>query len=93
MEPWIPGAVTGTLALVGVFVAGWLQSRRERNAHSRSSATPGAPTVQEIWQRQDKMERAFRSSLVLLGEVAEQWDGPHPPQLSRRHPRLQVYAN
>lgn len=85
MEPWVPGAITGTLALVGVLLTGWFQSRRERQKDQRASGTPGAPTVQEIWQRQDKMETAFRSALVLLGEVAEQWDGEHPPVLSKRH--------
>lgn len=89
MEPWVPGAVTGGLALLAAILSGittgWLQARRERRAREYASGAPGAPTVQEIWQRQDKMERAFRSSLVLLGEVAKQWDGVHPPKLPRRH--------
>lgn len=84
MEPWIPGAITGTLSIIVVVFTGWLQSRRERSAHTRASASPGAPTVQEIWKRQDTMENAFKASLVLLGELAEQWDGPHPPVLSKR---------
>lgn len=89
MEPWLPGAVTGGLALIAAvlsgIVNGAMQARRERQKDQRSSSTPGAPTVQEIWQRQDKMERAFRSALVLLGEVADQWDGERPPVLSKRH--------
>lgn len=85
MEPWVPGFVTGSLALLGVFVAGWYQSRRERHAADRTVRTPTPPTTQEVWQRMDRMERAFRSSLVLLGEVAEQWEGEHPPRLTKRH--------
>lgn len=85
---WLPGLITGGLALIGVIGAGLLQSRRERNKDRRASATPGAPTVQEIWQRQDRMEAAFRASLVLLGEVAEQWDSDFPPVLSKRHLRI-----
>lgn len=33
----------------------------------------------------DHLERVVRSSIVLLGEVAEQWPGDHPPVLSKRH--------
>jgi|SRR6478609_1486007 len=84
MDSWVPGFITGSLALLGVVIAGVLQSRRERAQHHDSSTTPGAPSVQEIWQRQDRIEIAFRASLVLLGEIAEQWDGPHPPKLSSR---------
>lgn len=89
MEPWVPGFVTGSLALLAAVlsgvVTGAMQSRRERQKDQRAAGSPGAPTVQEIWQRQDRMERAFRSALVLLGEVADQWDGEHPPVLSKRH--------
>lgn len=90
MEPWVPGFITGSLALIGVLAAAWLQTRRERAAHARNSATPGAPTVQEIWIRQDKMERCFKSALVLLEEVAEQ-ESVDPTQLSKKH--LKVLAD
>ena len=82
---WVPGAITGTLALISIFVAGWLQSRRERNQHRLGSASPGAPTVQEIWKRQDHQERVLRAAIGVIGEVAEQWDAKHPPVLSKRH--------
>lgn len=94
MEPWVPGFVTGSLALVTAVLTGIItsvsQARRESRKDARDSARPGAPTVQEIWQRQDKMERAFRSALVLLGEVAEQWAGDRPPVLNKRH--MQILA-
>ncbi|WKW85421.1 membrane protein [Microbacterium phage Milani] len=76
---WVPGAVTGTLAIVGVVVAGYLQSRRESAGGNR----PGAPTVQEIWTRQDRMERGFRGSLVLLVELWEQHDNKGKLVLNR----------
>lgn len=87
MEPWVPGFITGTLALVAAVLSGFitsvLQARREKKQHARASGTPGVPTVQEIWQRQDKMERAFKASLVLLGEVVEQHDDPSKLILSK----------
>lgn len=77
---WLPGAITGSLALVAAVITGIvtsvLQARREREKAVRDSATPGVPTVQEIWLRQDKMERAFKASLVLLGESVEQHADP-----------------
>lgn len=82
---WIPGFVTGTLAIVAVFVTGYLQSRRERQNSDRVSSRPTPPTTQEVWQRQDKLEKVVRSSVVLLGEVADQWPAPNPPVLSKRH--------
>lgn len=79
-DPWVPGAVTGSLALVAAVLTGIitsaLQAKREERKAVRDSATPGVPTVQEIWQRQDLMERAFKASLVLLGESVEQHDNP-----------------
>jgi hypothetical protein len=33
----------------------------------------------------DKLERVVRSSVVIIGEVADQWQGDHPPILSKRH--------
>lgn len=80
MEPWVPGAVTGSLALIAAVLTGIVTSvftaRRERQKAERDSSTPGVPTVQEIWKRQDLMERAFKASLVLLGESVEQHDNP-----------------
>lgn len=77
---WVPGAVTGSLALVTAVVMGIitsvLQARRERQKAERDSGTPGVPTVQEIWVRQDTMERAFKASLVLLAEAVEQHNDP-----------------
>lgn len=78
--------VISGLFTVGGSTLAWFLARRDKGDERKySSSAPGAPTVQEIWIRQDRMERAFKSSLVLLGEVAEQWDGEHPPVLSRRH--------
>lgn len=85
MEPWVPGFLTGLLALVGVIVAGFLQSRRERASADRATRTPAPPTTQEVWQRLDSTDRILRSALVLLGEVAEQVEKGHPFVLSRRH--------
>lgn len=77
---WVPGAITGSLAVVAAvltgIITGVLQARRERAKAERDASTPGVPTVQEIWQRQDLMERAFKASLVLLGESVEQHDNP-----------------
>lgn len=86
-EPWVPGFVTGSLALLAAILSGvvngWLQSRREKRAHLRNSASPGAPTVQQVWERQDKQERALGASLVLLAQVVEQHDNPHELVLSK----------
>ncbi len=79
-DPWVPGFVTGSLALVAAVLTGIITSlfaaRRERMKDARASATPGVPTVQEIWIRQDNMERAFKASLILLGEAVEQNENP-----------------
>lgn len=85
MFSWVPGAVTGALALVGVMVAGWLQSRRDRDAANRQGRQPSPPSTQEVWSRLDHLERVLRSSVYLLGEVAEQWPHDSPPVLSRKH--------
>ena len=82
---WVPGAITGSLALIGVFVTGWLQSRRERRAAQTAASHPSPPTTQEVWVRMDHLERVVRSSIVILGEVAEQWPEDHKPVLSKRH--------
>ncbi|QGH73987.1 membrane protein [Microbacterium phage Hiddenleaf] len=79
-DPWVPGFVTGSLALIAAVLTGIITSvftaRRERQKAVRDSSTPGVPTVQEIWVRQDNMERAFKASLVLLGESVEQHENP-----------------
>lgn len=80
MDAWIPGLITGTLSLLAAIATGILTSvltaRRERQKAERDARTPGVPTVQEIWLRQDTMERAFKASLVLLGESVEQHNNP-----------------
>lgn len=85
-EPWVPGFVTGTLALVAAIasgvITGLMAARRERAAHERASAAPGAPTVQQVWERQDKMERALGAALTLVGELVEQHDHPAKLRLS-----------
>lgn len=91
-DPWVPGFITGSLALIAAVasgvITGLLAARRERIAHARQSITPGVPTVQEIWVRQDRMERAFGASLTLLGEVVEQHDNPHALVLSKSAIRI-----
>ncbi|QCW22294.1 hypothetical protein SEA_LUNA18_26 [Microbacterium phage Luna18] len=86
-DPWVPGFVTGSLALITAVLMGFITSsltaRRARQDHIRASGTPGVPTVQEIWIRQDKMERAFKASLTLLGEVVEQHADPGSLKLSK----------
>ena len=84
MTPWEVVVLSGVFTIIGSTIAWWLARRDKREERKHASASPAAPTVQEIWQRQDRMENAFRASLVLLGEIAEQWDGPHPPELSPR---------
>lgn len=87
MEAWIPGLVTGGFAVLVAVTSGvlsaWFQAKRERAGHVRNSTSPGAPTVQQVWERQDKMERAFKASLTLLGEVVEQHADPGSLRLSQ----------
>lgn len=86
MGPFEVVLVSGLFTIGGSTLAWWLARRDKRDDRRHSASAPGAPTVQEIWIRQDKMERAFKSSIVLLGEVAEQTVDHHPPLiLSRRH--------
>ncbi|QLF84360.1 hypothetical protein SEA_KARATE_36 [Microbacterium phage Karate] len=91
-DPWVPGFVTGSLALVAAVLTGVITSvftaRRERAKDARDSARPGAPTVQQVWERQDKMERAFKASLTLLGEVVEQHADPGTLVLSKSAIRI-----
>lgn len=85
-DPWVPGFVTGSLALVAAVVTGIVTSlfaaRRARQDHIRASASPGAPTVQQVWERQDKMERALSASLTIIGELVEQHDNKGNLRLS-----------
>lgn len=86
MEAWVPGLVTGSFAvLVAILsgvITGVLQARRERKAREHASGAPGAPTVQQVWERQDKMERALGASIMLVGELVEQHDNPGALRLS-----------
>lgn len=84
-EPWFPGFITGTLALIGVLIAARLQSVRERRKDKESTKTPAPPTTQQVWERLDRVERVLTSSIAIIGEVADQWQGDHPPVLSKRH--------
>lgn len=87
MDAWIPGALTGSLALLAAVlsgvVTGLLQARRERRAREYDSGAPGSPTVQQVWERQDRQERALDASLVLLAQVVKQHDEPHKLVLSK----------
>jgi hypothetical protein len=85
MEPWVPGLLAGSAAILVALVGGWLQSRRETKARSHATHTPSPPSTQEVWQRLDHVERVVRSAVYVLGEVAEQWEGESPPVLSRKH--------
>lgn len=88
-NPWfgslITAAISGFVAITVVFIAGWLQSKRERHTARTATYTPSPPTTQEVWVRLDRVERVMRSSVALLGEVAEQWPHDHVPVLSKRH--------
>ena len=84
MSPLEVVLVSGGFTLVGSVLAWFLARLQKRDDHQASSTTPGAPTVQEIWQRQDRMENGFKASLVLLGEIAEQWDRQRPLLLSKK---------
>lgn len=90
-EPWFPGFVTGSLALVGVLVVAVLQTWRERRKAREDTKTPSPPTTQQVWERLDKVETVLGSTVVLLGEVADQWQADHPPVLSKRH--VSIVAN
>ena len=61
-------------------------ARRERKDKDNYTAqTPSPPTTQEVWQRQDRLERVLRAAVTLLGQVADQWPAEQPPVLSKRH--------
>jgi hypothetical protein len=88
-EAWFPGFVTGSLSLVAVLGVAVLQTWRERKKaredQRQATATPGAPTTQQVWERQDRQERVLRAAVGVIWEVSEQWEQPHPPVLSKRN--------
>ncbi|WNO27265.1 membrane protein [Microbacterium phage Jemerald] len=83
----MPGFVTGSLALVTAVLMGFITSaltaRREARKAALDSRTPGVPTVQQVWERQDKQERALAASLVLLAQAIKQHDDPGKLVLSK----------
>lgn len=85
MEPWVPGAIAGVAAILIALIGGWLQNRRESRARVHTDKSPEPPTTQQVWSRLDHQEKVLRAAVGVLGEVADQWDGEHPPVLSRRH--------
>jgi hypothetical protein len=64
--------ISGIFTIVGSTIA-WFLARIQKRTDAN---TPGTPTVQEIWKRQDSMERALDASLVLLGQSVKQHDEP-----------------
>ena len=83
--------ISGVLTLIGSLLSWFLARADKRSAHFAESTTPGVPTVQQIWERQDKLERdrvvmdaALRACITLLSEIAEQWDSEKQPELSRQ---------
>lgn len=88
-EPWFPGFVTGTLALIGVLGVAALQTWRERRKASedrnQASTAPTPPSTQQVWERLNDTEIVLRAAISLIGEVADQWAEPHPPVLSKRN--------
>lgn len=87
MEPWVPGLIAGyfavVVAIVSGVVTGGLQARRERKKDERAAGAPGSPTVQQVWERQDRQERALDATLVLLVQVVKQHADPHKLTLSQ----------
>lgn len=92
MDNWVPGLISGAGALALALVVGWLQSRRERHAQDHATASPEAPTTQQVWERQDRFEKVLRSALVLLGAVAEQ-EHVDTSQLPKKHLKVLYDAN
>lgn len=85
MNPLDVVLISGAFTLIGTLLSWFLGRRDKHDQRKHDTSSPSPPTTQEVWQRQDKLERVVRSSVVLLGEVADQWEGEHPPVLSRRH--------
>lgn len=79
-DPWVPGAVTGSLALVAAVLTGILTSvlsaRRDRNNANRDANRATPPSTQQVWDRLDKVEKALGAGLILLGESVEQHNNP-----------------
>lgn len=85
MNPIDVVLISGAFTLVGTVLA-WILARRDKKDQNKHDIqTPTPPTTQEVWKRVDGLEKVVRSAVVILGEVADQWDGPHPPILSKRH--------
>jgi hypothetical protein len=87
-EPWFPGFLAGMFSVVVVVVGAVLQNRRERRNRLDETKTPAPPTTQQVWERLDRVERVLGSSIALLSEVADQWQGEHPPVLSKKHVKI-----
>lgn len=91
-DPWFPGFITGSLALLGVALAAVLQTRREKLRDREAIRTPAPPTTQQVWERLDRVEVVLGSAIVLLSEVADQWKSAQPPVLSKRNVDVIVAA-
>lgn len=85
MTPLDVVLISGGFTLVGTILAWFLARRDKKDQRVHDVRTPVPPTTQEVWNRLDRVEKVLGSSVVLLGEVADQWQGEHPPILSRRH--------
>lgn len=85
MEPWVPGLIAGLVAIMVALIGGWLQNRRESKARRHNERTPEPPSTQQVWSRLDHQEKVLRAAVGVIAEVADQWDGEHPPRLSKRY--------
>ena len=83
MTPVDVVVISGAFTLVGSLLAWFLARRDKREERRAASVTPGAPTVQQVWERQDRQERALGAALMLLAQVVEQHDNPHELILSK----------
>lgn len=77
--------VSGAFTMVGSLLAWWLARRDKREQRVYEVMTPSPPSTQEVWNRLDKVERVLGSTVVLLGEAADQWPHDHEPVFSKRH--------
>ena len=85
MSPIEVVLISGGFTLVGTVLAWFLARRDKRDQRRHDSQNPTPPSTQEVWTRLDKVEKVLGSTVVLLGEVADQWQSEHPPVLSKRH--------
>lgn len=85
MTPLDVVLISGAFTLVGTILAWVLARRDKKDQRAHDVRSPAPPSTQEVWTRLDRVERVLGSSVVLLGEVADQWQGDHPPVLSKRH--------